>query len=210
MGKRSAGLLRAVAAGAEGDMQVSIARCHENGAVGLNLATRHLERWLDVSKGTIRKHLAVHGRFSGQEDGMLQAARCGGHRHRGASRTFMKYTAQTSPCSSPSENGSCAPMDDLELAMSVCRFFERVAPRRCRIRRWFRQAADNVNDIIPLINRALPKAEDKPARWNQERAGLLARNCCAATMMRRGECAACSAGFRYDARLLEQKRLSEQ
>jgi hypothetical protein len=194
------GLLPAVAAGAEGDMQVSIGTLATmTGMLSDEFwHTGTWSDWLDVSKGTIRKNWPFNGAFSVPEDGMLQARGAA----ESASRRFenvMKDTAKVSPLFITSEMARA--WADLELAMSVCQIPSTAGAAPVSDTALFKQAADTFTVLIPLIQAAhFAKDEDRQARLNQARAGLARAN----LMLGNYDAALATAqlvpaGFRYDA-----------
>jgi hypothetical protein len=193
-------LLPAVAAGAEGDVQVSIAALATmTGMLSDEMwHTGTWSDWLDVSKGVIRKNWPFDGAFSGREDNMLRARGTA----ESASRRFenvLKDTAHVSPLFITSEMARA--WADLELAMSVCQAPATAGGVMVSDTALFKQAADSFTALIPLIQNAhYTSASDRQNRLNQARGGL-AR----ADLMLGNYDAALSmaqqvpAGFEYDA-----------
>jgi len=196
----AATLLPAVAAGAEGDMHVSIANLViMSGMLSDEFwHTGTWSDWLDVSKGTIRKNWPFNGAFSAPQNAMLQARGTA----ESASRRFedvLKDTAHVSPLFITSEMARA--WADLELAMAVCQIPSTAGAAMVSDTAIFKQAADTFTMLIPLIQAAhFAKVEDRQARLNQAHAGL-AR----ADLMLGSYDAALTnaqlvtAGFRYDA-----------
>jgi hypothetical protein len=193
-------LLPAVAAGAEGDMQVSIGSLATmTGMLSDELwHTGTWSDWLDVSKGTIRKNWPFDGAFSGPENGLLQARGAA----ESASKRFenvLKDTAHVSPLFVTSEMARA--WADLELAMAVCQIPPTAGAAPVSDTAIFKQAADTFTMLIPLIQAAhYAKDADRQARLNQARAGLARAN----LMLGNYDGALASAqlvpaGFRYDA-----------
>ena len=193
-------LLPAVAAGAEGDMQVSIARLATmTGMLSDEFwHTGTWSDWLDVSKGLIRKNWPFDGAFTYPENQMLQARGTA----ESASKRFenvMGDSAHTSPLFITSEMARA--WADLELAMSVCEIPSTAGAATVSDTVLFKQAADTLAALIPRIQAAhYAKDADRQARLNQARAGL-AR----ASLMLGNYSTALTyaqqvpAGFRYDA-----------
>jgi hypothetical protein len=197
----SATLLPAVAAGAEGDMQVSVGELATmTGMLSDELwHTGTWSDWLDVSKGLIRKNWPFDGAFSRPENQMLQARGAA----ESASRRFenvLKDTAHVSPLFITSEMARA--WADLELAMAICQMPSTAGAAPVSDSVIFKQAADTFTMLIPLIQAAHFGTDSlaRLARLNQARAGL-AR----AELMLGNYAAAMAsaqlvpAGFRYDA-----------
>lgn len=196
----SPSLLPAVAAGAEGDMQVAIG----NMAIMSGMLSDEFwhtgtwSDWLDVSKGLIRKNWPFSGAFSGPEDAMLRARGTS----ESASQRFeavMGDTAHTSPLFITSEMARA--WADMELAMAVCQAPPTAGAAPVSDTALFKQVADTLTRLVTLIQAAhYPKDADKQARLNQARAGLARAN-----LMLGNYDAALSfaqqvpAGFEYDA-----------
>src|SRR5438309_2975029 len=145
----SATLLPAVAAGAEGDMQVSVgALATMSGMLSDEMwHTGTWSDWLDVSKGVIRKNWPFDGAFSGREDNMLRARGTA----ESASRRFenvLKDTAHVSPLFITSEMARA--WADLELAMAVCQAPATAGAVMVSDTALFKQAADTFTALIPL------------------------------------------------------------
>ena len=196
----SAILLPAVAAGAEGDMQVSMDDLViQTGMLSDEFwHTGTWSDWLDVSKGIIRANWPFNGAFSGPEDSMLRARGTA----EAASRRFenvMGDSAKTSPLFITSEMARA--WSDLELAMAVCEIPATAGSPPVTDLVLFKQAADTLGRLIALIpNAHYAKEADRQARLNQARAGLARAN------LMLGNYAAAMTyaqlvppGFRYDA-----------
>jgi hypothetical protein len=168
----SATLLPAVAAGAEGDMQVSVgALATMTGMLSDELwHTGTWSDWLDVSKGLIRKNWPFNGAFTTPENQMLQARGAA----ESASKRFenvMKDSAHVSPLFITSEMARA--WSDVELAMAVCQIPSTAGAAPVSDTAIFKQAADTFTMLIPLIQAAhFTKDADRQARLNQARAGL--------------------------------------
>lgn len=196
----SAILLPAVAAGAEGDMQVSIDDLViQTGMLSDEFwHTGTWSDWLDVSKGLIRANWPFNGAFSGPENSMLRARGTA----EAASRRFEKVmgdSAKTSPLFITSEMARA--WADLELAMAVCEIPATAGSVPVTDLVLFKQAADTLERLISLIpNAHYAKDADRQARLNQARAGLARAN-----LMLGNYAAAMTnaqlvpSGFRYDA-----------
>ena len=196
----SAVLLPAVAAGAEGDMQVSISSLATmTGMLSDEFwHTGTWADWLDVSNGVIRKNWPFNGAFTAPENSMLRARGTA----EAASRRFenvMKDSAHTSPLFITSEMARA--WADLELAMSVCQIPSTAGAAMVSDTVLFKQSADTLAALLSLIQAAhYVKDADRQARLNQARAGLARAN-----LMLGNYSAALSyaqqvpAGFRYDA-----------
>src|SRR5690348_8894559 len=168
----SATLLPAVAAGAEGAMQVSVGYLATmSGMLSDELwHTGTWSDWLDVSKGLIRKNWPFDGAFSYPENQMLQARGAA----ESASRRFenvLKDTAHVSPLFITSEMARA--WADMELAMAVCQIPSTSGAAPVSDTAIFKQAADTFTYLLPLIQAAhYVKDADRQARLNQARAGL--------------------------------------
>jgi hypothetical protein len=168
----SATLLPAVAAGAEGDMQVSMSNLATmSGMLSDELwHTGTWSDWLDVTKGVIRENWPFDGAFSFPENQMLQARGAA----ESASRRFenvLKDTAHVSPLFVTSEMARA--WADLELAMAVCEIPTTSGAAPVSDTVIFKQAADTFTYLIPIIQAAhYIKDADRQARLNQARAGL--------------------------------------
>lgn len=196
----SPGLLPAVAAGAEGGMQVSVGDLATmTGMLSDELwHTGTWSDWLDVSKGTIRKNWPFDGAFSRPENEMLQARGAA----ESASKRFenvMKDTAHVSPLFVTSEMARA--WADLELAMAVCQIPSTAGAAPVSDTVIFKQAADTFTMLIPLIQAAHYATDaDRQARLRQARGGLARAD----LMLGNYDAAMASAqlvpaGFRYDA-----------
>jgi len=168
----SSTLLPAVAAGAEGGVQVAVSNLATmSGMLSDELwHTGTWSDWLDVSKGLVRKNWPFDGAFSQPENQMLQARGAA----ESASKRFenvLKDTARVSPLFITSEMGRA--WADLELAMAVCQIPSTAGAAPVSDTAIFKQAADTFTMLIPLIQAAhFAKDADRQARLNQARAGL--------------------------------------
>lgn len=165
-------LLPAVAAGAEGDMQVAL----DNMVIMSGMLSDEFHHtgtwsdWLDVSKGLIRKNPPFNGAFSGPENDMLRA--------RGTAesavtrfRKVLGDTAKTSPLFVTASMARA--WADLELAMAVCEIPPTAGTATVSDTAIFKQAADSFAAMIPIIQAAhFAKASDGEARLYQAYAGL--------------------------------------
>lgn len=193
-------LLPAVAAGAEGDMQVSL----DNLVIQSGMLadefwhTGTWSDWLDVSKGLVRKNWPFNGAFTGPQNSMLQARGTA----EAASKRFEKVmgdSAHVSPLFITSEMARA--WADMELAMAVCEIPTTAGSAPASDTVLFKQSADTLAALVPLIQKAhYAKEPDRQARLNQARAGLARAN-----LMIGNYSAALAyaqqvpAGFRYDA-----------
>ena len=193
-------LLPAVAAGAEGDVQLAI----DNMAIMSGMLSDEFwhtgtwSDWLDVSTGVIRMNPPFDGAFTDPENSMLRA--------RGAAASaslrferVMGDTAHKSPLFITSQMARA--WADVELAMAVCQIPTMPGGPPVSDTVLFKQAADSFTALLPLISAAhYPKAEDRQARLNQANAGLARTNLMlgnyAAAMT---SAQAVPAGFEYDA-----------
>jgi hypothetical protein len=168
----AANLLPAVAAGAEGDMQVSMsALATMSGMLSDEFwHTGTWSDWLDVSRGVIRKNPPFNGAFTAPENQMLRA--------RGAAesaitrfKNVMGDTAKTSPLYVTAAMARA--WSDLELAMAVCEIPPTAGAATVSDTVIFKQAADSFTALIPIIQAAhFAKTSDRDARLNQAYAGL--------------------------------------
>ena len=193
-------LLPAVAAGAEGGMQVAISNLATmSGMLSDELwHTGTWSDWLDVSKGLIRKNWPFDGAFTFPENQMLQARGAA----ESASKRFenvMKDTAHVSPLFITSEMARA--WTDVELAMAVCQIPSTAGAAPVSDTAIFKQAADTFAYLIPLIKAAhYAKDADRQARLDQAYAGLARSD----LMLGKYDEALANAqlvpaGFRYDA-----------
>jgi len=169
----SPGLLPAVAAGAEGGMQVAVSNLATmSGMLSDELwHTGTWSDWLDVSKGTIRKNWPFDGAFTFPENQMLQARGAAESASKRFENVLGKDAAHTSPLFITSEMARA--WADIELAMAVCQIPSTAGAAPVSDTVIFKQAADTFAMLIPLIQAAHFTADaDKQARLNQARAGL--------------------------------------
>ena len=169
-------LLPAVAAGAEGDMQVSV----DNMAIMSGMLSDEFwhtgtwSDWLDVSKGLIRKNPPFNGAFSEPQNAML--------RSRGTAesavarfRRVLGDTVKTSPLFVTASMARA--WADVQLAMAVCEIPTTAGAATVSDTAIFKQAADSFAAMIPIIQAAhFAKASDRDARLNQAYAGLARAN----------------------------------
>ena len=169
-------LLPAVAAGAEGDMQVATSSLFTmTGMLSDEFwHTGTWSDWLDVSNGAIRANWPFNGAFSGPENAMLRARGTA----EGASKRFetvLGDSAHTSPLFITSEMARA--WADLELAMSICEVPPTGGAAVVTDAVMFKQAADTFAALLPLIQSAhYTAATDRQARANQALAGLARAN----------------------------------
>lgn len=171
-------LLPAIAAGAEGDMQVTIA----NMAIMSGMLSDEFwhtgtwSDWLDVSRGLIRKNWPFNGAFTAPENAMLRARGTA----EAASKRFenvMGDTAKTSPLWITSEMARA--WTDMELAMAVCEIPTTAGAAPVSDTLIFKQAADTFAALIPRIQAAHYATNASPSatdRLNQAYAGLARAN----------------------------------
>ena len=169
-------LLPAVAAGAEGDMQVSM----DDMAIMSGMLSDEFwhtgtwSDWLDVSKGRIRKNPPFDGAFSDPQNAMLRA--------RGTAesaiarfRRVLGDTVKTSPLFVTASMARA--WADLQLAMAVCEIPPTAGAATVSDTAIFKQAADSFAAMIPIIQAAhFAKTSDRDARLNQAYAGLARAN----------------------------------
>lgn len=169
-------LLPAVAAGAEGDMQVSV----DNMAIMSGMLSDEFwhtgtwSDWLDVSKGLIRKNPPFNGAFSDPQNAMLRAR---GTAESAVAR-FRKVLGDTVKTSPLFVTASMArAWADLQLAMAVCEIPPTAGAATVSDTAIFKQAADSFAAMIPIIQAAhFAKASDREARLNQAYSGLARAN----------------------------------
>jgi SusD/RagB-like outer membrane lipoprotein len=169
----SPGLLPAVAAGAEGGMQVAVGDLATmSGMLSDELwHTGTWSDWLDVSNGTIRKNWPFDGAFTFPENQMLQARGAAESASKRFENVLGKDAAHTSPLFITSEMARA--WADMELAMAVCQIPSTAGAAPVSDTAIFKQAADTFAMLIPLIQNAQYTADaDRQARLNQARAGL--------------------------------------
>lgn len=169
-------LLPAVAAGAEGDMQVSM----DDMAIMSGMLSDEFwhtgtwSDWLDVSKGRIRKNPPFDGAFSDPQNAMLRA--------RGTAesaiarfRRVLGDTVKTSPLFVTASMARA--WADLQLAMAVCEIPPTAGAATVSDTAIFKQAADSFAAMIPIIQAAhFAKTSDRDARLNQAYAGFARAN----------------------------------
>ena len=195
-------LLPAVAAGAEGDFQVSL----DNLFIFSGLLSDefwHVGAWVDwqdVSTGKIRPNWPQNNSntFNDAENNLLLAR---GTAESAAKRfeRVMKDSAHTSPLFVTAELARA--WVDLYLAMSVCQLPSTANAAMVSDSVIFKQAADSFAAMIPIIQSArYTNPQDRQARLSQANAGaaranLMIGNYAAALSYAQ----AVPAGFKYDA-----------
>ncbi|HVZ77543.1 MAG TPA: hypothetical protein VG818_06145, partial [Gemmatimonadaceae bacterium] len=160
----SPALLPAVAAGAEGNFQLSIATF----AIMTGMLSDELQNsstwidWKQVSDGVITKNWPVVGAFSGAQDGLLRAR----YDAISAAQRFqsvMGDSAKTSPLFIQVEITRA--WSDLELAMGFCETPPAPGAAAVSDTVMFKQAVDSLKALLPLIQNAqFAKASDRQAR----------------------------------------------
>ncbi len=165
-------LLPAVAAGAEGQFQLSIATF----AIMTGMLSDELQNsstwidWKQVSDGTITKNWPTAGAFSGAQDNLLRArfdAISAAQRF----ESVMGDTAHTSPLFIQVEISRA--WDDLYLAMGFCESPPAPGVPTVSDTAMFQQAVDSLKALLPLIQAAhFQNASDRQARLNLANAGL--------------------------------------
>jgi hypothetical protein len=199
-------LLPAVAAGAEGNFQLSI----DFLAINTGMLSDEMwhtgtwSDWLDVSKGVLRKNWPLNGgnTWNSAEDQMLRAR--GGAVS--ASQRFlsvMKDSAKTSPLFVTSELARA--WSDLYLAMSVCEIPPSDGAATVSDTVLFKQAADTFAALLPIIQNAkFATAAARQDRLNQANAGLARASLMVGNYAVALQAAqAVPAGFKYDAQYSE-------
>lgn len=193
-------LLPAVAAGAEGDFQLSLSSLViQTGMLSDEFwHTGTWSDWLDVSTGAIRANWPLNGAFTFPEDQLLRARAAAA----GAASRFegvLGDTAHTSPLFVTAEISRA--WSDLMLAMSVCQAPAGPGLAMISDTAMFKQAADSLSALLLVIQNAhFTKASDRQARLDFANAGLaraslmLGNYTAAATYAQ-----AVSPGFEYDA-----------
>lgn len=196
----SPALLPAVAAGAEGEFQLSIA----NFAIMTGMLSDELQNsstwidWKQVSDGSITKNWPTAGAFSGAQDGLLRArydAISAAHRF----ETVMGDSAHTSPLYIQVEVSRA--WDDLELAMGFCESPPSPGVPTVSDTAMFKQASDSLTALLTLIQAAhFPTTAAKQARLDLANAGLARANLMLGNYTAANTYAkAVSANFEYDA-----------
>jgi hypothetical protein len=198
----SAVLLPAVAAGAEGDFQISLSNISIfNGMLSDEFwHTGTWSDWLDVSKGLIRANWPINNSnsFMSAQNQLLRARGTAAN----ASARFenvLRDTAHTSPLFVTSQMARA--WADLYIAMSICQAPSAAGAAMVSDTVLFKQAADSFAALLPIIQNAhYTKASDKQDRLNQAnaalaRANLMLGNYAAALQYAQ----AVPAGFQYNA-----------
>ncbi len=165
-------LLPAVAAGAEGEFQLSIA----NLAIMTGMLSDELQNtstwidWKQVSDGEITKNWPTAGAFSGAQDNLLRArydAISAAQRF----ETVMGDTAHTSSLFIQVEVSRA--WDDLELAMGFCESPPGPGLAAVSDTAMFQQAIDSLKALVPLIQAAhFSTPSERTARLNLTYAGI--------------------------------------
>ncbi len=165
-------LLPAVAAGAEGQFQLSIATF----AIMTGMLSDELQNsstwidWKQVSDGTITKNWPTAGAFSGAQDNLLRA-RYDAISAAARFESVMGDTAHTSPLFIQVEISRA--WDDLELAMGFCESPPSPGVPAVSDTAMFQQAADSLKALLPLIQAAhFQTAAERQDRLNLANAGL--------------------------------------
>ncbi len=193
-------LLPAVAAGAEGQFQLSIATF----AIMTGMLSDELQNsstwidWKQVSDGTITKNWPTAGSFSGAQDNLLRArfdAISAAERF----ETVMGDSAHTSPLFIQVEVSRA--WDDLELAMGFCESPPGPGVPAVSDAAMFQQAADSLKALLPMIQAAhFATAAERTARTNLANAGLARASLMLGNYADADTYAsAVPAGFEYDA-----------
>jgi hypothetical protein len=196
----SAALLPAVAAGAEGEFQLSIATF----AIMTGMLSDELQNsstwidWKQVSDGSITKNWPTAGAFSGAQDGLLRArfdAISAAQRF----ESVMGDTAHTSPLFIQVEVSRA--WDDLEMAMGFCESPPSPGAATVSDSAMFKQASDSLTALLALVQSAhFPTAAAKQARLDLVNAGLARANLMLGNYAAAGQYAkAVSPNFEYDA-----------
>lgn len=165
-------LLPAVAAGAEGEFQLSIA----NLAIMTGMLSDELQNtstwidWKQVSDGEITKNWPTAGAFSGAQDALLRArfdAISAAQRF----ESVMGDSAKTSPLFVQVEVSRA--WDDLELAMGFCESPPSPGTATVSDTAMFQQAVDSLKGLIPVIQAAhFATQSERTARLNLTYAGI--------------------------------------
>ncbi|MDB4886789.1 MAG: RagB/SusD protein [Gemmatimonadetes bacterium] len=174
----SAVLLPAVAAGAEGDFQISLSNISVfNGMLSDEFwHTGTWSDWLDVSKGLIRANWPINNAnsFMSAQNQLLRA--------RGAASSaslrfenVLKDSAHTSPLFVTSQMARA--WSDLYIALSICQAPVSSGGALVSDSVLFKQAADSFAALLPIIQNAhYAKASDRQDRLNQANAALARAN----------------------------------
>ncbi|MDE3215634.1 MAG: hypothetical protein KGO03_04500 [Gemmatimonadota bacterium] len=193
-------LLPAVAAGAEGSFQLSMATFSIMTGM-LSDELQNSSTWIDwkqVSDGVITKNWPTAGAYSGAQDGLLRArydAIAAVQRFTGV----MGDSVKTSPLFIQVEITRA--WADLELAMGFCESPPGPGMATVSDTAMFKQASDSLTALLPLIQAAhFSAASDRTARLNLANAGIARANLMLGNYAAANAAAAAvSAGFEYDA-----------
>jgi hypothetical protein len=198
----SAVLLPAVAAGAEGDFQISLGNISIfNGMLSDEFwHTGTWSDWLDVSKGLIRANWPINNSnsFMSAQNQLLRAR---GTAVNASTRfeSVMGDSAHTSPLFVTSEMARA--WSDLYIALSICQAPTGPGGPMVSDSVLFKQAADSFAALLPIIQNAhYAKASDKQDRLNQANAALARANLMVGDYTKALQYAqAVPAGFAYNA-----------
>ncbi|MGH7688461.1 MAG: RagB/SusD family nutrient uptake outer membrane protein [Gemmatimonadaceae bacterium] len=193
-------LLPAVAAGAEGQFQLSIA----DFAIFTGMLSDELQNsstwidWKQISDGTITKNWPTPGSFSGPQDDLLRArydAISAAQRF----ETVMGDTAHTSPLFIQVEVSRA--WDDIYLAMGYCESPPGPGVPTVSDTAMFEQAVDSLKALLPVIQAAhFATPSDRVARTNLANAGLARASLMLGNYTDADSyAAAVPAGYEYDA-----------
>ena len=171
-------LLPAVAAGAEGDFQISLSNISIfNGMLSDEFwHTGTWSDWLDVSKGLVRANWPINNSnsFMSAQNQLLRARGTAAN----ASARFEKVmgdSAHTSPLFVTSQMARA--WSDLYIALSICQAPSAPGAALVSDTALFKQAADSFAALIPIIQNAhYTKASDRQDRLNQAYAALARSN----------------------------------
>ncbi len=171
-------LLPAVAAGAEGNFQISLSNISVfNGMMSDEFwHTGTWSDWLDVSKGLVRANWPINNSnsFMSAQNQLLRARGTAAN----ASQRFLSVmgdTARTSPLFVTSQMARA--WSDLYIALSICQAPASPGGALVSDTALFKQAADSFAALLPIIQNAhYAKASDKQDRLNQANAALARAN----------------------------------
>jgi starch-binding outer membrane protein, SusD/RagB family len=196
----SAALLPAVAAGAEGNFQLSIATV----AIMTGMLSDELQNsstwidWKQVSDGVITKNWPTAGAFSPAQDALLRAR----YDAISAAQRFESVMGDTAHVSSLFIQVETArAWADLELAMAFCESPPAPGAAAVSDTAMFKQASDSLTALLTLIQNAhFATAAAKQARLDLVNAGLARANLMLGNYTAAAQYAkAVSATFEYDA-----------
>lgn len=172
----SAALLPAVAAGAEGSFQLSIATF----AIMTGMLSDELQNsstwidWKQVSDGSITKNWPTAGAFSGAQDALLRS-RYDAISAADRFASVMGDSVKTSPLYIQVEITRA--WADLELAMGFCESPPSPGVATVSDSAMFKQASDSLTALLPLIQAAhFPTNSARQARLDLANAGLARAN----------------------------------